>query len=65
MFYTFSSEYNWFGDVVIFVSGPFLRNFRLEGIIVCCWFYFPSNLYKICDITFKISKLLKRIRYLI
>ena len=34
MFYTFSSEYDRFGDIVIFVSGPFLRNFRLEGIIV-------------------------------
>ena len=65
MFYSFSSEYGRFGNVVIFVSGPFLRNFRLERIIVCCWFYFPSNLYEICDITFKISNLLKCIRYLI
>ena len=53
------------GLEMLFLSGPFLRNFRLEGIIVCCWFYFPSNLYEICDITFKISNLLKRIRYLI
>ena len=65
MFYSFSSEYGRFGNVVMFVSGPFLRKFRLEGIIVCCWFYFVLNLYQICDITFKISKLLKRIRYLI
>ena len=34
MFYTFSSEYDWFSDVVIFVSGPFLRNFCLEGIVL-------------------------------
>ena len=40
MFYTFSSEYDWFGDV-IFVSGPFLRNFCLEGIIVV-GFIFPQ-----------------------
>ena len=42
MFYTFASEYDRFGDVVILVNGPFLRNCLLEGIIVCCWFYFPS-----------------------
>ena len=59
MFYTFSSESDRFGDVVIFVSGPFLQNFCLEGNN--CLLLVLFSLKFICDITFKISKLIKRI----
>ena len=51
---------------MIYLSRPFQLNFHHEGgTIVCCGFYFPSSLYKISDITFKLSELLKHISYLI